>query len=64
MVCANDDYLRFMYGGKFRGFKLQHVMVGKFNFFHCHWIYLELVEVLNSCLGGYFDFAFIGLLMM
>ena len=22
MVCANDDYLRFIYGGKFRGFKL------------------------------------------
>ena len=22
MVCANDDHLRFIYGGKFRGFKL------------------------------------------
>ena len=22
MVCANDDYLRFMNGGKFRGFEL------------------------------------------
>ena len=32
MVCANDDYLRFMYGGKFKGFELQHVMVGKSNF--------------------------------
>ena len=33
ILCAIDDYLRFMYGGKFRGFKLKHVMVGKFNFF-------------------------------
>ena len=32
MVCANNDYLRFIYGGKFRGFKLLHVMVGKSNF--------------------------------
>ena len=22
MVCANDDYLRFIYGGKFKGFEL------------------------------------------
>ena len=22
MVCTNDDYLRFIYGGKFRGFEL------------------------------------------
>ena len=22
IICAIDDYLRFMYGGKFRGFKL------------------------------------------
>ena len=32
MVCANNDYLRFMYGGKFWGFELWHVMVGKSNF--------------------------------
>ena len=32
MVCANDDYLRFMYGGKFGGFELYHVMVGKLKF--------------------------------
>ena len=31
-VCANDDYLRFMYGGKFKGFELYHVIVGKSNF--------------------------------
>ena len=23
------------------------MMVGKSNFFHCYWVYLELVEVLN-----------------
>ena len=22
IICANDDYLRFMYSGKFRGFEL------------------------------------------
>ena len=32
MVCANDDYLRSMYGGKFRGFELYHVMASKSNF--------------------------------
>ena len=32
IICANDDYLRFMYGGKFRAFELKHVMVGKSNF--------------------------------
>ena len=30
IICANDDYLRFMHDGKFTGFK--HMMVGKFNF--------------------------------
>ena len=37
MVCANDDYLRFMYGGKFKGFELQHVMVGKSDFSIAIW---------------------------
>ena len=32
MVCANDDYLRIIYGGKSMGFELYHVMVGKSNF--------------------------------
>ena len=33
IICANDDYLGFMFGGKFRGFELSHVIVGKSNFF-------------------------------
>ena len=32
IIFVNDDYLRFMYGGNFRGFRLYHVMVGKSNF--------------------------------
>ena len=32
MVCANDDYLRFIYGEKFRSFELLHLMVGMSNF--------------------------------
>ena len=63
MVCANDDYLKFIYGGKFKG--LSYNMWWLVNqIFHCHWVYLELVEVLNFFLGGYFDFAFMGPLMM